>query len=254
MGPQPFFLAITLASTSLGLVVPVLADAGHLRTVFGRLTIAGATAGEFGAITLLSLFFSATKGGTASNVIAFGTFGAVVAAVGVTLGRVGRNLRLDAFLTRLQDATAEIRVRIAVALLVGSGPRRARLTSSPWWQAGQGHPPIRAWRTGARGGPFTLGDTGRGAGRRRPAAAGLQQRARPTGRPAHQRHHGRGRPGSRIVYTSMLNADDSTSPLAGEHRDTERALRDAGVPFTLLRNGYYTEVHTDPLGQYFKDR
>ena len=124
---SPFFLAITLASTSLGLVVPVLADAGQLRTVFGRLTIAGATAGEFGAITLLSLFFSATKGGMASNVIAFGTFGAVVAAVGVTLGRVGRNLRLDAFLTRLQDTTAEIRVRIAVALLVGFVALAARV-------------------------------------------------------------------------------------------------------------------------------
>jgi len=36
---------------------------------------------------------------------------------------------------------------------------------------------------------------------------------------------------SRIVYTSMLNADDSTNPLAGEHRDSERALRDMGVPF-----------------------
>jgi Kef-type K+ transport system membrane component KefB len=60
-----------------------------------------------------------TKGGTASNVIAFVTFGVVVATVGVTLGHVGRNLRLDAFLTRLQDTTAEIRVRIAVALLIG---------------------------------------------------------------------------------------------------------------------------------------
>jgi NAD(P)H dehydrogenase (quinone) len=58
---------------------------------------------------------------------------------------------------------------------------------------------------------------------------------------------------SRILYTSMLNADDSTSPLAGEHRDTERALRDAGVPFTLLRNGYYTEVYTDPLGRYLEN-
>jgi Kef-type K+ transport system membrane component KefB len=43
----------------------------------------------------------------------------VVAAVGVTLGRARRNIRLDAFLTRLQDTTAEIRVRIAVALLIG---------------------------------------------------------------------------------------------------------------------------------------
>jgi NAD(P)H dehydrogenase (quinone) len=57
---------------------------------------------------------------------------------------------------------------------------------------------------------------------------------------------------SRIAYTSMLNADDSTSPLAGEHRESERALRAADVPFTLLRNGYYTEVYTDPIGQYLQ--
>ena len=55
---------------------------------------------------------------------------------------------------------------------------------------------------------------------------------------------------SRIVYTSMLNADDSTSPLAGEHRDSEDALRESGMPFTLLRNGYYTDGYTNQLGQY----
>ncbi len=55
---------------------------------------------------------------------------------------------------------------------------------------------------------------------------------------------------SRIVYTSMLNADDTTNPLAGEHQDSERALRAAGVPFTLLRNGWYTENYTDQLDQY----
>jgi Kef-type K+ transport system membrane component KefB len=116
---DPFFLAITLASTSLGLVVPILADAGLSETVLGQLITAGATAGEFGAITLLTLFFSETKGGTASDIVTVGIFGAVVAAVGVTLGRAGQNIRLDAFLTRLQDTTAEIRVRIAVALLIG---------------------------------------------------------------------------------------------------------------------------------------
>jgi NAD(P)H dehydrogenase (quinone) len=57
---------------------------------------------------------------------------------------------------------------------------------------------------------------------------------------------------SRIAYTSILNADSSTSPLAPGHRDTERVLRDAGRPLTLLRNGYYAEVYTDPLGQYLE--
>jgi NAD(P)H dehydrogenase (quinone) len=57
---------------------------------------------------------------------------------------------------------------------------------------------------------------------------------------------------TRIAYTSMLNADDTTNPLADEHQDTERALRQAGVPFTLLRNGWYTENYTDQLAQYLR--
>jgi NAD(P)H dehydrogenase (quinone) len=48
----------------------------------------------------------------------------------------------------------------------------------------------------------------------------------------------------------MLNADHSTSPLAGEHRETKCVLRDAGVPHTVLRNGYYTEGYADLLGGY----
>jgi NAD(P)H dehydrogenase (quinone) len=57
---------------------------------------------------------------------------------------------------------------------------------------------------------------------------------------------------SRIVYTSILNADDTTNPLAGEHQETERALGEAAVPFTLLRNGWYTENYTNQLGQYLE--
>jgi NAD(P)H dehydrogenase (quinone) len=57
---------------------------------------------------------------------------------------------------------------------------------------------------------------------------------------------------SRIAYTSILNADDTTNPLAGEHQDSERVLRAADVPFTLLRNGWYTENYTGQLGQYLQ--
>ncbi|EQB02866.1 hypothetical protein L288_15650 [Sphingobium quisquiliarum P25] len=45
----------------------------------------------------------------------------------------------------------------------------------------------------------------------------------------------------RIVYTSIVNADTSLLSLAEEHRETESALREAGVPFTILRNGWYAE-------------
>lgn len=47
-----------------------------------------------------------------------------------------------------------------------------------------------------------------------------------------------------IVYTSLLHADTSTISLAPEHLATEAALRESGIPHTILRNGWYTENHT----------
>ncbi|MCD5974178.1 SDR family oxidoreductase [Pseudomonas quasicaspiana] len=47
-----------------------------------------------------------------------------------------------------------------------------------------------------------------------------------------------------LAYTSVLNADTSLLGLAEEHRQTEAALQKSGVPFVLLRNGWYTENYT----------
>jgi NAD(P)H dehydrogenase (quinone) len=44
-----------------------------------------------------------------------------------------------------------------------------------------------------------------------------------------------------LAYTSVLHADTSVLGLAGEHRETETSIRASGVPFVLLRNGWYTE-------------
>lgn len=51
----------------------------------------------------------------------------------------------------------------------------------------------------------------------------------------------------RIVYTSLLHADTSTLSLADEHRATETMLREAGIPCTILRNGWYTENYTGSI-------
>lgn len=48
----------------------------------------------------------------------------------------------------------------------------------------------------------------------------------------------------RIVYTSLLHADTSILGLADEHRVTEAELKASGIPFTILRNGWYTENYT----------
>lgn len=44
-----------------------------------------------------------------------------------------------------------------------------------------------------------------------------------------------------LAYTSILHADASPLLLAREHRETEAILRGSGVPFVLLRHGWYTE-------------
>lgn len=51
----------------------------------------------------------------------------------------------------------------------------------------------------------------------------------------------------RIVYTSLLHADTSPLSLADEHRATEAELKASGIPFTILRNGWYTENHTGSI-------
>lgn len=52
----------------------------------------------------------------------------------------------------------------------------------------------------------------------------------------------------RIVYTSLLHADTSPLDLATEHLRTEAELKACGIPFTILRNGWYTENHTGLIG------
>jgi NAD(P)H dehydrogenase (quinone) len=50
-----------------------------------------------------------------------------------------------------------------------------------------------------------------------------------------------------VVYTSILHADTSGLSLAGEHLETERAIRESGIPFVFLRNGWYMENYSENL-------
>lgn len=56
----------------------------------------------------------------------------------------------------------------------------------------------------------------------------------------------------RIAYTSLLRADTSTSVLAAEHVGTEQALKDSGLTYTILRNGWYFENYTASVGQFLQ--
>jgi Kef-type K+ transport system membrane component KefB len=115
---QPLLLAIALSATSLGLVVPVLKDAGQVGSEVGQSALAAASIADFAAIVLLSLFFSSSGGSTGSKVVVLGAFAGLVAVTGLAVSGAARSMRLGEVLLRLQDTTAEIRVRFAVLLLV----------------------------------------------------------------------------------------------------------------------------------------
>ncbi|GJF28336.1 NAD(P)-dependent oxidoreductase [Kitasatospora sp. NE20-6] len=50
---------------------------------------------------------------------------------------------------------------------------------------------------------------------------------------------------ARIVYTGVLGGDEAGFDLAAEHKATEAAVLASGLPYTFLRNGWYTENYTD---------
>lgn len=113
------FVAIVLVATSLGVVVPVLKDSGRLGTDLGQLVVAAASVADFGAVILLSLFFSRESAGLGAQLVLLAGFAlATVVALAFLLG-LGRSMVFTPVLERLQDTTAQIRVRGAFLLLVG---------------------------------------------------------------------------------------------------------------------------------------
>ncbi|MBD0282364.1 MAG: cation:proton antiporter [Thermoleophilaceae bacterium] len=107
------FTGSAMATTAIGTLIPILSDAGELRTRFGTYLLAAGAAGEFGPILLITLVFSAKS--TAGNAlilvmfIVLAAITAVVAVRGVTRGW--------AMLERTLEASSQPAIRIAVLLV-----------------------------------------------------------------------------------------------------------------------------------------
>jgi Kef-type K+ transport system membrane component KefB len=115
-GGKPVFLAVVLTSTSAGLLLPLLKDAGQERTPFGQLVMTAAALAEVATIMMLSLLFSATSKTSADRLASLAMFLALLAAIGLALGRVRNLTFLDRMLDRLEDRSAQLRVRAALTL------------------------------------------------------------------------------------------------------------------------------------------
>jgi len=115
---DPLLVAVALSATSLGLVVSVLKDAGLLETELSRTVVAAASLADFAAVLLLSVLFSADGGSGGGRIALFLLFAAVVVAVALAVSATGRRMRVSDVVIKLQDTTAEIRVRAAMLLMV----------------------------------------------------------------------------------------------------------------------------------------
>ncbi|MEU5215483.1 NAD(P)H-binding protein [Streptomyces sp. NPDC020807] len=52
---------------------------------------------------------------------------------------------------------------------------------------------------------------------------------------------------AQLAYTGVLGGDAADFSLADEHKETERLILASGLPYTLLRNGWYSENYTANL-------
>jgi Kef-type K+ transport system membrane component KefB len=116
----PVFLAVVLLSTSLGVVVPVLKDEAVVSTDFGQLVMVAGSLAEFGSLLLLTLLFS--TGDSASSpevrVVLLAVFAVAALLAWVAISRTWRSAWLSDVLNRLDDTSAQLRVRAAIVVLV----------------------------------------------------------------------------------------------------------------------------------------
>lgn len=114
----PFLTAVILSATSLAVVLPVLKDTNLIESRFGQLVIAATSIADVATVVMLSLFFSGKSGGVGTKVLLFGGFGVLCLGAGAAIMLGGHVARISRALVRLQDTTAQIRVRGAFLLLV----------------------------------------------------------------------------------------------------------------------------------------
>ena len=117
------FTGAAMATTAIGTLIPILSDAGEIRTRFGTYLLAAGAAGEFGPILMITLVFS-TKGALANALIllAFILLAVITAVLAVRGVEPGWNL-----LERTLDSSSQFPVRLAVVLVFALGALAAAL-------------------------------------------------------------------------------------------------------------------------------
>ncbi|WP_308464908.1 cation:proton antiporter [Rathayibacter soli] len=117
IAPNPVagvFIGIALTSTALGTLMPVLRDAGEMKTPFGRAVTAIGAAGEFGPLLAISLFLSGRTPLIASIVlIAF----ALITGLSILLAAKGSHHGLHRLIAATLHTSGQFAVRFVLVVI-----------------------------------------------------------------------------------------------------------------------------------------
>jgi Kef-type K+ transport system membrane component KefB len=114
---DPLLLAIIFVATSLGVLVPVLKDAGEIDSEFGQLVFISGSIAEFASILLLSLFFSKDSSSPEVSFLLVCGFAVLIVAGSLMVGRAWHSAWLAREMKRLEETSSQLRVRAAVAVM-----------------------------------------------------------------------------------------------------------------------------------------
>jgi Kef-type K+ transport system membrane component KefB len=110
-------IAIALTATSLGLVAPIIREAGLTSTDFGQFVLGAGSVAEFGSLLLLTLFFVQDGSSTESQFVLLVAFCAMAALIALALARVVKVPSVWGTLDRLADTSSQLAVRAVLVVL-----------------------------------------------------------------------------------------------------------------------------------------
>ena len=114
-------VGIILIATSLGMIIPILKDAGVADRPVGQFAIAGASLGEVSSVVLLSLFFSGRATALGPKLLLLSLLGVLIVLVVIATLRIERSMWITRTMNKLADTSAQIRIRLSMLLVVGLG-------------------------------------------------------------------------------------------------------------------------------------
>ena len=113
----PLLVAIVFVATSLSIIIVPLKDAHETDTDWGQQVIAAAAVAEFGAVILLSFFYSGQRSGPGTEIFHLSLFLLLAALLLFSLTHGAQFKRLTDAIDRLEGTSAQIGVRGDFALI-----------------------------------------------------------------------------------------------------------------------------------------